>query len=253
MKPMYLIYALSALLVLSLLGNAAFWWKFVHHGGAARVHTLLHAHLETQTPGKDLRVVFIGNSITLHPLADYWWGEWGMAASDAEHDYVHRTVAGLAENRHVIADAMNFAAWETLAHDRAELLPLVEQFLAKDVDLYVVQLGENAGDIQTMDGDFQELLRALHAHSPQAKVIVLGGFWKNDKLDAIKEKTCAETGDTYVDLKDIQTEAYQASLGTVVKDAQGGTHTNEHAGVAKHPGDRGMEEMARRILAVAKD
>lgn len=40
-------------------------------------------------------ILFIGNSITLHGKCNYWWGEWGMAASDKEKDYVHQLVKRL--------------------------------------------------------------------------------------------------------------------------------------------------------------
>ena len=33
--------------------------------------------------------LILGNSITLHSPCSYWWGSWGMAASSAEHDFVH--------------------------------------------------------------------------------------------------------------------------------------------------------------------
>lgn len=41
----------------------------------------------------------IGNSITKHALADYWWNEMGMAASSEEKDYVHLVASALEEKR----------------------------------------------------------------------------------------------------------------------------------------------------------
>lgn len=35
------------------------------------------------------RGLVLGNSITLHGECSYWWGEWGMAASSRDKDFVH--------------------------------------------------------------------------------------------------------------------------------------------------------------------
>ena len=41
----------------------------------------------------------IGNSITSHPIADYWWNDGvGMAASCKENDYVHQISKWLEDN-----------------------------------------------------------------------------------------------------------------------------------------------------------
>ena len=41
--------------------------------------------------GKGIKVMFVGNSITLHGVLPSigWNNEWGMAASAKENDYVH--------------------------------------------------------------------------------------------------------------------------------------------------------------------
>ena len=41
----------------------------------------------------------IGNSITSHPIADYWWNDGvGMVASCEENDYVHQISKWLEDN-----------------------------------------------------------------------------------------------------------------------------------------------------------
>lgn len=41
--------------------------------------------------GKGKRIMFVGNSITKHAAKEEigWFGDWGMAASKEENDYVH--------------------------------------------------------------------------------------------------------------------------------------------------------------------
>lgn len=51
--------------------------------------------------GKGKRVIFVGNSITLHGVkADIGWNnEWGMAASTEKNDYVHRLMSAICEKK----------------------------------------------------------------------------------------------------------------------------------------------------------
>ena len=47
-----------------------------------------------------LRVMFLGNSITLHGVRPEvgWFHEWGMAASCEENDYVHLLMSAVRES-----------------------------------------------------------------------------------------------------------------------------------------------------------
>ncbi len=40
----------------------------------------------------------IGNSITLHGICDYWWGNYGMAASSIDNDYYHLVCNNIIKN-----------------------------------------------------------------------------------------------------------------------------------------------------------
>ena len=43
----------------------------------------------------DIKILFLGNSITRHGKAENlgWHGDWGMAASAKDNDYVHKLIS----------------------------------------------------------------------------------------------------------------------------------------------------------------
>ena len=202
-----------------------------------------------------MRYLAIGNSLTLHGKCDYWWNEVGMAATCAEKDYFHRVLryleetCGAAEGR-----AYNFAAWETQHEDRAARLPDLDALLAEGPDLITLQLGENARELATWEADFTRLIRYIQRGAPGAKLLVLGDFWAEAGRDEGKARAAAACGVPFLPLGEIkENAAYQCGLGTAVLGDDGTPHTVEHPGVAKHPGDRGMEAIAARILRTMND
>lgn len=141
----------------------------------------------------------------------------------------------------------NFYQWEVMAYDRAETLSLLENILASPADFVVLQLGENIADTTTLAADLEELLHHLMSRLHPKKLLVLGNFWANETVDNIKQAACKAAGATYISLKDLQTPEFMAGLHTIVQDADGTPHEILHAGVARHPGDAAMKEIARRI------
>lgn len=195
----------------------------------------------------------IGNSITKHGLANYWWDDdRGMAASKDEADYVHLVTQYLKNNNHdVVTNAYNFSAWEVNYADRAEFLGLLDVYLCSKIDLVTIQLGENASDLSTWESDFEELITYIHNKAPNANIIVVGDFWSNGERDSSKQQAAKMCDVKYVSLDGIKdNHDYYAGLGTLIEDAYGEMHSIEHDGVAIHPGDKGMKAIAEKIIEV---
>ena len=211
--------------------------------------------------GEGYDYLAIGNSITFHDLADYWWGEWGMAASEKSHDYYHIITKSLSEKYGEINTAVyNYAIWETQSHDRSETWELIDKYLVDGVDLVTVQLSENCSDLTTFKSDFKGLLQHIvEKCEKDVQIIVIDDFWDDGKSE-MKKSVCEDTIGTdrsdkqnisFVDLSDIRGKSeYQVGMGTIVSGEDGAKHTIEHSGVAVHPGDKGMKYIADEIIKI---
>ncbi len=201
--------------------------------------------------GESYDYLAIGNSITCHAICEYWWGEWGMAASMREKDYYHKVLDGLrSEYGPVNACAYSFIPWELNSHDRSETYSLLDPYLASGIDLVTIQLSENCSDIST----FKEDLRGLIAYcktkaGKECRILIIDDFWSKEKHQ-LKADICEEMEIDFVDLSDIRdNEEYMIGMGSAVQGDDGETHIIEHDGVSIHPGDKGMSCIAERVLA----
>ena len=150
-----------------------------------------------------------------------------------------------------MGQSFNFAAWEVQGHDRDETLSLLDPYLSPKLNVVTVQLGENVTDLATYEADFVSLIAYIQKKAPGARIVIVGDFWDGGEKLAMKARAAAKSHADYVSLADIMNDAgYRCGLGTVVYDASGGAHVVEHAGVAQHPGDKGMQAIAERIIAV---
>ena len=194
----------------------------------------------------------IGNSITIHPYADYWWDDdRGMAASTDDKDYVHLIGATLPDPSKVYA--YNFYTWEVQSADRAETLSLLDGYLSDKLDLVTIQLSENASDLTTFETDYEELIQYIKVGAPNAQIIVIDDFWDSGDKSLMKKVASERENVDFVSLEEIKGKPkYQAGIGTVVYDKDGNEHTIEHDGVASHPGDKGMSYIAEVVENVIK-
>ena len=191
-----------------------------------------------------VRIVFIGNSITLHGVAPKigWHHEWGMAASAAEKDFVHIVTHGIEVKTGRKADVRvrNLARFERgftnydygLEQDLVDFAP----------DYLIVALGENVGALTTQEEQlgysaaFKKLLEGFLKGAKKPKTVVRGVFWPCPWKDEMMARAAKELDVPFVKA-DLATDDSMMALGLF-----------EHTGVARHPGDKGMEAIARIIL-----
>ena len=65
-----------------------------------------------------------------------------------------------------------------MAHDRDEVLPLLDDLLDKSYDYIIVQLGENISSVANLEGDFRSLLTYLQKSCLKEKFWFAVPFFK---------------------------------------------------------------------------
>ena len=194
-----------------------------------------------------VRVLFLGNSITLHAAlpAIGWTNVWGMAASAAEKDYVHLVTRGIEMKtgrkadvrvRNLAAFERNYRSWD-VAKELADLADFNPAYL-------VVALGENVADLKSAEDRlayrkaFKGLLDFFMGEGKKVRpnVVVRGVFWPNAEKDFEMAHVASEYAVPFV-RTDFGTDAKMTARGLFW-----------HDGVQAHPGDSGMQEIADRIL-----
>lgn len=195
----------------------------------------------------------LGNSITWHDKCEYWWNEIGMAASKPENDYFHIVTRYLNENKgKTNAYAFKYSDWELQSADRAGSYSLLKSYLSPDLDLVSIQLSENATELTTFERDLVELIEHVRTKCPEAQIILIDDFWSDKKSD-IKRRVALNSNVDFVDLTEIREDTdYQSELGATVYGDDGQEHIIDHNGVATHPGDKGMQYIADKVIEYIK-
>ena len=196
--------------------------------------------------GGDYKVLFVGNSITRHaPKPEIgWYGDWGMAASSENKDYVH-VLLSMLERTYGMPDygIAHVSNWERNYQDGNKLLE--ERYgEARDfaADVVIIRLGENMPKYSApaCKPQFCDMID-FFATNPNVKVIITDNFWKNDAKDTMIREIAAERGYTFCHIGDIEDDQATMALGQF-----------EHKGVSVHPSDLGMARIAERLFETIK-
>ena len=199
-------------------------------------------NVQVENPdGKGMRILFVGNSITRHEVLEDigWLNDWGMAASAKEKDYVHQVEARVLEKNQDAAFCICQAAdWECDYKNGEKMYPVYAPAREFDADIIVMRLIENC-PLEGFDKEIfkEEYLKLIQFLDPEgkAKVILTSSFWKRSGDEVIRQIAEEKEWD-FIYLGDLGERADMRADGLFT-----------HSGVAHHPGDKGMEEIAERI------
>lgn len=201
----------------------------------------------TDADNNGLRVMFLGNSITLHGKKPEigWNNVWGMAASTEENDYVHILMRYIREK--VCEPAFCIcqgAKWEVHYKEDIDFYDEYADARNFEADIIIIRLIENCKGEDFSNEKFKrELMNFITYLSPNKspKIIFTTSFWKHPGDNAIQELS-KETDSPLVMLGDLGDNKEMMAIGHF-----------EHVGVSIHPGDKGMQAIADRIYDVLKD
>jgi len=192
----------------------------------------------------DTKILVLGNSMTIHSPDGTlgWYGNWGMAASSKEKDYIHI----LESKLHTSVTPVNFVAWE--ANHRGFDLSALDSYLNKGPDIVIIRLGENIQDINGLATSLNKLIDHIVENVPDAKVLITGTFWPGPSVNRIFAQVAAQRNISFIHLAQLYNQENISVIGATVMSADGVPYKITNKDVANHPGDIGMQYIADEIL-----
>lgn len=198
--------------------------------------------------------LFLGNSLTYTgvPEEEPDKTKRGLTSTKIENDYVHRLVSMYAEKHKVNVkfSAVNIANFERgfaekdFSKDAADSLSL-RHIHVENPDFVIFQIGENVRqeDISKYGALFFERYCALVDGFGDARKVVCLPFWPDkEKINAITEVALA-TGSAICDLSHLGSGVDFDNFASSYK-------KYKQPGVGTHPGDTGMDRIAKNIFSV---
>ena len=215
------------LAMLANVANANAYIPFVANGEQSVIGTLPGTVPPTITD-----IAFVGNSITVSDSP----GQWGMAATQPDRDYVHRVQLRLAAHTGIIPEITVYSAD---FHTPERIALAAQRIATAPPRVIVVQMGDNA-PTNSIYETFRDAYTLLRNTAPSAKLIYVGVWQFDDMRNNHIMRIAKEDGASFVWVHDLYLDpANQAA-------AQGCTDTN---GVCWHPSDAGMALIAGRVYS----
>lgn len=194
-------------------------------------------------------VLCIGNSITYMPQSTTigWKGDWGMAASKKDKDYVHLLEKKLKDiNPQSSVSCVNIVRWETNPTMNIDTL-LHKELGGKDIIIF--RLGDNVQNVDTFRIGLQRLIDYCFQHS--SRIIISGCFWKRMYTESVLISLARTNHLKYVPLfwiGEIYGKSTYCQGREVFFDTEGDPYQANHRAFYLHPNDKGMEMIAETLF-----
>jgi hypothetical protein len=214
----------------------------LHHFLILASLTLLPATYAADFP-KQFQVLVVGNSISQHRPSKTigWTNNWGMAASTKSHDYLRLlTSKMLGSQLNPKITIISVSSFERGIQPIDELLELIE---ARAYDLVILQAGDNVSknstaQYQFLEGYLKIAKRAVSLTGKGSRVACVGLWRGSPSFDQRIREVCDRVSGRFVMIRDLSEQ--QANLGSH-------SYPNLSESIQRHPGDKGMLEIANRI------
>ncbi len=213
--------------------------------------------------GETIDIIFVGNSITKHGPSEAlgWTGNWGMAATSEDKDFVHQLV-DLLKYRYgsvefqVASGTTGGGSFEKIATDATDddiknslegLLDLIKQ---EQPDILNIQVGENwSAHYGTKTKVYEYFVNEAHKIAPNMIINLCAVFWST--TSSVDYEVKKEIADKYefVYLSDtcIAPNAFKEGMQNPEDNPYCG-YDRFQGGVGAHPGDKGFQKMAEIIF-----
>lgn len=196
---------------------------------------------QTKTIQSVSNVLILGNSITKHEPnpALGWFGDWGMAASAKEKDYVHDLMRRFIK----IDPSVKFHVKTIVGFERSYWnynFSGLDSLRDLKPELIILHIGENVPskmlDEKPFAPYYNRLLTYFISGDPGVSIICTSSFWKQKRISAIIEKESRRKNCFYVKIDQLSSDSSNMAIGKF-----------KNKGVEIHPSDAGMEAMADLI------
>jgi len=199
---------------------------------------------EASRPAK--RILFVGNSISLHAVLKEigWTHVSGMAASSDGKDYVHVLVRLLSADSNLPIEyaVINIADFER-AYDVFDYHRL-DDVARHAPDIVIFQIGENVPNSKVTEG-FENAYVFLVTKIKAKSTVICLPLWSTREKNRVITDVALKTNGYLVDLSHLRS-------GVEPLNAARAERKFSNPGVAGHPGDFGMENIAKSLFTVTR-